>query len=465
MHLEDKIAQITNPQEFTRLCNTVLTAHYDQDFQVIDGTRGDEGNDGYVVSEMRVIAMHCPIKPEKKTDKDYLIKIRDDLAKADALRRSGQYEVINWTFITPRKLSNSVISQMRAEADSLNIHATHQESTYIATLLYKHKHLIQAFPDLHIPDVDAKLERIVELLKASPQQQVDHAVNMDKDFVYKPDTKDNEEFDQLVIIRKGKITKDTRPCLRSIYYKTTDTVIKLNALLGLLDFYDPVEDKPEGMIDICDQGIQIAEQVSNPSAQAYFLAQKGYFISHIYSDLDMRTAYSIMAGNAIGFHTISEEQRQHIIKKLGILEEDYKNAFNEALELLKDNKDFWMLASILIIIGNAAGQRSLYLRPLGLADRAESEMRNCKRALQSAKDIYALLGDELSVANALFNLANQTRFFGEEKEALELTNSAIKTSEKYEDVRLLQRAKWLKYSLETGEIPDYVHGEKRPVDD
>lgn len=465
MHLEDKIAQITNPQEFTRLCNTVLTAHYDQDFQVIDGTRNDEGNDGYVVSEKRIIAMHCPIKPERKTDRDYLKKIREDLAKADALHRSGKYEVINWTFITPRKLSNGVISQMRAEADRLNIHATHQESTYIATLLYKHKHLIQAFPDLHIPDVETKLEQIIELLKESPQQQADHAVNMDKDFVYKPDTKDNDEFDQLVIIRKEKKTNDTKPLLRSIYYKTTDTVIKLNALLGLLDFYDPLEDKSEDMVDLCDQGIQISEQVSNPSAQAYFLSQKGYFLSHIYSALDMQTAYSIMEGNAIGFHTISEEQRQHIIKRLGNLEEDYKTAFNEALELTKESKDFWMLASVLVIIGNAAGQRALYLRPLGVADRAEREGKNCKRALQTAKDVYTLLGDELGVANALFNLANQIRFFGEEKEALELTNASIETAEKHEDMRLLQRSKWLKNSLETGKIPDYIHGERHPLDE
>ncbi len=90
MSLEDQIAQIVNPQEFTRLCNTIFTVLYGEDYQVIDGTRADGGNDGYVRSEERIIAIHCPIKPERKTDKDYIEKIRSDLKKAAKLNESGK---------------------------------------------------------------------------------------------------------------------------------------------------------------------------------------------------------------------------------------------------------------------------------------------------------------------------------------------------------------------------------------
>lgn len=41
MTLYEQIAQMTDPQEFTRLCNTVLTERYGRDYQVIDGTRAD----------------------------------------------------------------------------------------------------------------------------------------------------------------------------------------------------------------------------------------------------------------------------------------------------------------------------------------------------------------------------------------------------------------------------------------
>ena len=72
MTLDELIAQSTNPQEFTRLCNVVFTDIYGDKFQIIDGTRADNGNDGYVVSEQRILAIHCPVKPEQKTDAGYL---------------------------------------------------------------------------------------------------------------------------------------------------------------------------------------------------------------------------------------------------------------------------------------------------------------------------------------------------------------------------------------------------------
>jgi hypothetical protein len=68
MTLDELIAQTTNPQEFARLCNSVFSDIYGNSFQVIDGTRGDDGNDGYVASERRMLAIYCPVKPEQKTD-------------------------------------------------------------------------------------------------------------------------------------------------------------------------------------------------------------------------------------------------------------------------------------------------------------------------------------------------------------------------------------------------------------
>ncbi len=259
MYLEDQIAQITNPQEFTRLCNTLLTAHYRTDFQIIDGTRSDEGNDGYVISEKRLVAIYCPIKPERKTDKDYLGKIRNDLKKADNLRRSGKYAIENWTFITPRKLSSDVLSKMRNEASQIEINAIHQESTYLANLLYKNKQLIKAFPELHIPDIESKLNEIITHLQGRTNREPIYDTDIDRDYVYKPETKNNSEFDRIVVIRKNEKTDNSKSELKSIFYKSTNPVIQLNALLGILDFYDPIENSGESMIEICENGIRIAQ--------------------------------------------------------------------------------------------------------------------------------------------------------------------------------------------------------------
>lgn len=143
MTLDELIAQMTNPQEFTRLCNSTFTDIYGDAFQVIDGTRGDNGNDGYVASEQRMLAMHCPIKPEQKTDAGYLDKIRGDLVKAAALKRDKKYNIAAWTFITPRKLADGVIAAMRALCEEVGIRVSHQESPFLANELYRRPHLVK----------------------------------------------------------------------------------------------------------------------------------------------------------------------------------------------------------------------------------------------------------------------------------------------------------------------------------
>ena len=118
MALDELVAQMTDPIDFVRLVNAVHVDIYPRDFQVIDGSRGDNGNDGYVASERRMLAIYCPAKPEQRTDADYRKKIEVDLGKAVALRDAGTYSIDAWTFITPRKLSDDVVGWMRSLGES-----------------------------------------------------------------------------------------------------------------------------------------------------------------------------------------------------------------------------------------------------------------------------------------------------------------------------------------------------------
>jgi hypothetical protein len=166
MTLDELIAQMTNPQESTRLCNSVFTDIYGDAFQVIDGTRGDNGNDGYVASERRMLAMHCPIKPEQETDAGYMHKIKGDLAKAAALKHDKKYDIDAWTFVTPRKLADGVIATMRAIGEEVGIRASHQESTFLANELYRRAHLLKGFPALQQLDLGAKIDQLIRALTA-----------------------------------------------------------------------------------------------------------------------------------------------------------------------------------------------------------------------------------------------------------------------------------------------------------
>lgn len=467
MTLEEQVAQITNPQEFTRLCNTVFSHKYGNEFQVIDGTRSDGGNDGYIISEKRIIAIYCPIKPERKRDIDYLNKIKSDMLKAVSLRDSESYEIENWTFVTPRKLSNKNIIEMRKFSKDNGFNAVHLDSTFLATELTKNKHLIDEFPSLHYLDLNKKIDKLMELLKSNEVdiKEYEAETELANEHIYKGETKNSEEMEQVLSIRKNRRNENTKSDLRTIIYKTKDISVKLNALLGLFDYYDPIEDSTDDMIQLADSGILIASSIPESSVKSYFLAQKGYMLSYKYTQLDMETTFQIKADNAIGFQTITEEYRNKVIERLHGLEKDYKDAFSEAFDIAQKNNDYYLLASVLLSIGNAAGQRALYLQTLNVNDRAATEKAICKRALLTAKEIYDAYDDEHSSAYATCNLANEIRNFGEEKEATNLVKDVIETADKYEDHMLKQKAKWLLETLESGVVPDYVGGERRKWDE
>ena len=118
------------------------------------------------------------------------------------------------------------------------------------------------------------------------------------------------------------------------------------------------------------------------------------------------------------------------------------------------------MAAVLILIGNAAGQRALTLMQTGPKVAFEHERDVCKRALLAAKDIFAQLADEHGIANAQFNLANQIRFLGEAEEAKGLIKAIIPVAEKCGDDDLRRKAGLLEKRLQTGKIPNYMAGEK-----
>lgn len=462
MNLEQQIHGINNPQEFVRICNTVLNSKYQQDFQIIDGTRPDGGNDGYIISEKCILAIYCPVKPENRTDKDYREKIAGDLKKAKDLHLSEKFEVKKWTFITPGKLSNDMLVYLKAQAKECGFEGNHLEATFLAEEFYKKEYLSKGFPDLQVLSIDSKLEEIKKILGSLTGTSKNDFLESGQ--VYVPQEKEfNPKKDVKAVfeILKTEQTDKSKIQLKSIFYKTSDLIAQVNAVLGLLKWYDPMEDKDDDMIEWCNQGIRIAVILKEKTLKAIFLSNKGVFLSGKWSKIDMETAFSIKTGNMIGIPIISENQRQQAIEQLRLLEKDFLDSFKEAIDIGLELKDAIILAQICLNVGQAAGGRYIHLNALGVKERAEGEKALSKKSLLSAKDLYAAVGYELGVGYALHNLANQLHTFGDKEEAVELNKIVIRIAEKYHDTSLLQTAHWLKESVETGVTPDYVHGERR----
>jgi hypothetical protein len=461
MSLEEQIAQTVDPTLFTRLCNSLFTAEHGHSYQVIDGTRGDEGNDGWLEAERRIFAIYCPLKPERRTDTDYRNKAYSDLKKAAILRDNKRYPVERWTFVTPRKLPNDVIVAILRRAEELRLEANHVEATYLSGLLLKHPELVKDFPDYHVSQIEELLKKALEspeVKQPKPSRVPEHDI-FDYFAVKKAAVKD-EAFKEIIALRESADRTAAKRGLRALFYRSTNPLVQINAVMGLLDFFEPMTDDTADLASLCESARDAAKRIDSKSAEAYLLAQRGYYQSFEFGRLAIERYGQMMAEQAIGLSLEAPAVVAQRQERLEQLSKGYSEAFKGALELAQESKSGPAMAAVLISIGNAAGHRALTLMQTGPKAAFDHERDVCKRALLAAKNICVQLADEHGVANAQFNLANQIRFLGEVEEAKELVKAVIPVAEKFGDDDLRRKAGLLEERLKTGKIPDYVAGEK-----
>ena len=461
MDLEAQIRNINDQLEFVKICNAVFTAKYGHDFQIIDGSRPDGGNDGYIQSEKRLLAIYCPTKPENRTDKDFQDKINTDLEKAKNLRDSGKFAIEEWSFITPGKLSNAIIIKLREKAQEFGFNGNHLEATFLSNELHENQYLLEKFPRLYLLTLEPKIEEILRHVKPKQASKEETDILINKRYEKTTKDKESQDLKRVFEILEVEQSDKSKTELRTIFYKTTDKIAQVNAILGLLHWNDSLEDKDEDMVEWCNQGIRISVELGDKLLQAMFLLNKGFYLSRIWAKKDIETYYVIRKGNIIGIQAISEEELQIRIKELKLLEEAFLNAFKNAMDIGIELQNVTLLAQVYLKIGQAAEIRFIHLNKIGTQDRAIKEMVLAKSSLIHAKNLYTAIGYELGVGYALHNLANSLFTFGEKEEAKGLNKTVIEIAQKYNDNSLLQTAIWLKENLETGRIPDYVHGERR----
>ncbi|MEW6360379.1 MAG: hypothetical protein AB1696_28865 [Planctomycetota bacterium] len=460
MDLEEQIAQITNPQDFTKLCNTLFTQLYPNDFQVIDGTRGDQGNDGYIASQKAMLAIFCPVKPEKKTDNDYIDKFREDLAKAKKLCDSGVYQIERWVFVTPRKLPNTVVEKLRSEAAAAGFEGQHVESTFLANVLYdpRHRHLLAKFPFLHVVELEEKINEVLECIRgSSPKDSPSREAAVTGPAEEAAAEKDKDLQRVLDIMRDGT-SPGSSSQLKAIFYTTQSLRARLWAVHGILNCYSAPTDSDEAMADWCQRGDEVASKLDDAPSRARFLANRGYFLSEILSHIDFDTQANLKMGAAVGLSMLSQEEIQERLKEMRTLEEQSAESFHQALQLAGRSGNPRVIAEVCQRIGSASGSQALYLNNLGHSREAARRLALAKTSLVAAIDIASKSGNELMAANAKHALANCIRFHGEEAEALALNKQVIETAQKHKDDCLLDVAQRLRSSIQNG-IPDYARGE------
>ena len=294
---------------------------------------------------------------------------------------------------------------------------------------------------------------------AQTLQTVLNAMKPSSDIPNPPPKPTSEDFKRVVELTKGEPSEDKKKELRIFFYSSNDPLVRLQSVLSLTNWFDILNDSIDDLISLCDEGIIIAESMTLNREKAVLLAYKGHFVTLQFTKLDMGTAYGIKRANLLGIPFITEEKKQDIIKKLQGLDELSEKCFIEAEKAAKLSRSNDALGMVYGKIGEAAGQRYLYLQDF-VPERATQEKQLCKSALLLARDIFFATGDERDIAYSLHNLANQLRFFGEAHEARILSEKVVEIATRLNDQRLLTKSKRLLNSIITGKVPDYVHGER-----
>ncbi len=184
----DNIALINSPDEFSKLCKCLFAAEFD-DFQTIDDSGGDKGNDGYSEHKKRLFQIYCPRKPLKADDLRYKSKIKKDLNKAKKLVDSGKYTIQEWIFVTPAELRENVQTYIREEAEKKGFVGMAWASPKLMELLAKYPYLQNQFPDLILPNIAQKMDLLYATISEStkctkgrrctPRENFDNEISKD----------------------------------------------------------------------------------------------------------------------------------------------------------------------------------------------------------------------------------------------------------------------------------------------
>jgi hypothetical protein len=165
--LETQISLMTNPQEFTRLCNAILSAEHNDDFLPIDDDRPDRGNDGYLKSQKRIFAAHCFKRADKQSiDAAIRSKMLGDLGKAIALKREGIWDIEAWTFLSNYPVSDAIAERVVKVGQEAGIDVSWRGPPFLASAVREHG-LQESFPDLHVTQIDTQLTAIKDLLESA----------------------------------------------------------------------------------------------------------------------------------------------------------------------------------------------------------------------------------------------------------------------------------------------------------
>ncbi|HWS41337.1 MAG TPA: hypothetical protein VN247_08650 [Arenimonas sp.] len=471
MNLEAQIKNMDNPQRFNQLFDALMVAEFGEDYQPIDDSRADGGNDGYLRSQSKVYAHHCFKKSDKqRSDAAILLKIKSDFKKTIELRNSREYGVKQWTFATNYPVSENVINQVEKLARANDIECNCVGPEYIAQLIIKHAEVMVNFPEIDLIFIGADILEVKEIVKEiAANIKSTNTATTDTDAPLAESNKleepqiemrvrtdmDNTDVKRALELNIPNVSKTEKTEIKSMILSTENDSARVQAAFSLCQMYDPLEDNPREFIDLIEIAARTASINSWDADLAVLLAEKASMIAHQQIISQIECWGLQMQQQAFGNLIDLSQELETVFQKLQNLENDLKEVMVSAMDVAQRANDWETYGHVLLHVGQISGGIAGIMHKHGDNDLAASNLSLAKNTLTEAKNCFERAGLRDKRVYAIHNLANQLRAFESEKDtALVLANQVIAESEKLGLVELNRKAKIMKQSIITGAVPD-----------
>lgn len=274
----------------------------------------------------------------------------------------------------------------------------------------------------------------------------------------------------LYLASKGQLDKASF-LLWKIVEKTNSAELMLNSILALVTMLGRKENN-EKIINLCDKGIELSDRLNNENAKAFLMATKALsIIIEVGFNLHKKKNLVLAPGwKGFALESIKEEFTV-LTRKIEQNRSEAQQLITESFEGISSSQISETLADVLMIKGEyhfdeylnykieniKTTKFRLFLKNVSNIDSFlynRSGQKTTKRILKDSKkciidaaQIYKNLGDEINQANAYLNLANQAISINRKKEARKYLKKAITAVQNNKNLEILNRIRNLEERL------------------
>ena len=465
-----KIADIRAPDLFQRLVQRLFVAERGTDFQIVDDSGGDRGNDGYDAVRGILYSIYCPERPETA---DFRRKARSDLAKARKLMQQPGYHLRDWAFVTPTPIREALQAELRAEAESYGLTAQFISAVHLEDFYLRSEHLRDAFPELEYPRITRELRAIRDALGQPSTDRTGTAPILLIEAGAQPS--------EIATLHKRDFTGFLSPTLSSLVERleardesaladveryrleARDDRDYLDALLVELQYFLDVGARARAL-NLATKGLLRARSSDLHSERAIFAATLAHLKALPLVAAEIDFDMDIESTRVAGVPFTSEEEIASAERTLRELRTEVTSLIDESLDSASASGN---LVSALVALQYKASVLAFAYFPLAFRqDLAPSpsiaaQIRNLQVQIESiyerAVQIAVALGSDYRLATTYGNFANDLDTLGERQRAIGHARHAIHLARKSGNATQITKSQLLlaKIARETGQpAPD-----------